>query len=96
LQSLVGAMNKVEARTEGGSSEAIQPGVTMLNLDFSKGVTELARADFDRTVLLAQSIERKDVSAFIQIALCREKLANLKGPVPPAKIQKKSTNDRKQ
>ena len=78
LQSLVGAINKVEARTEFAGSEAMQPGTTMLNLDFSKGITELARADFDRTVLLAQSIERKDVSAFIQIALCREKLAKLK------------------
>ena len=83
-------MNKVEARTDGGGSEAIQPGVTLLNLDFSKGITELAKADFDRTVLLAQSIERKDVSSFIQIALCREKLAKLKGPGLPGRVKKTS------
>jgi hypothetical protein len=45
--------------------------------------TPLARADFDRAVLLAQSIGLKEASVFAQFAICRTVLAKPRAPESP-------------
>jgi len=51
--------------------------VTIEMLDFKSIFSLLARSDFERALLLAQSIEKKEASMLAQIAVCRELLNNL-------------------
>ena len=88
LASLVQSINKATLTSE-RDSDGTNSVVMVQNLEFSRGLSALARADFDRTLHLTRSIERKDVGAFTEIALCREKLASLKEAVVMANEKKR-------
>jgi hypothetical protein len=86
MQTAVKAINEVSARQEGDkrqpplvASEANDTGSFKLSelydSEFESTLTVLARADFDRALLLAQQLSGKDTSVVAQIAVCRGALA---------------------
>jgi hypothetical protein len=85
MQTAVKAINEVSARRDGKREQS--PAASDANLDeqfklselydseFESTLAVLARADFDRALLLAQQLSGKDTSVVAQIAVCRGALA---------------------
>ena len=61
------------------------------SLDFDKSLPELARKDFHRALLLAQAIEKKEISVPAQLAVCRGVLSKTSGQQAEEKDKPKET-----
>ena len=85
MKSVVDAINQsyLKLRTAGAEAKLENEWGTEINnaerngnwLSFDECLPLLARADFDRALLLAQTIEDKELSALAQLAVCRGVLA---------------------
>lgn len=67
MKSAVAAINHADA----GSKSDRNAGFDVSLLNFDQGFPLLARADFERTLSLAQGIEKKEASVIVQLAVCR-------------------------
>lgn len=65
--------------------------VTLEMLNFKPGLTRLARADFDRALVLAQSLEKKETLVMAQLAVCHGALNE--PPAPASKDKSKAAED---
>jgi hypothetical protein len=74
---------------EGGAIVKRTPS-TLKRVDFRPAFPQLAKADFDRALLLAQSLERKELTVLAQVAVCQGVLGN--PPTPAEKGEKKPSN----
>lgn len=85
MQTAVKAINEVSARRDGKREQStVAPDANpseqfklseLYDSEFESTLAVLARADFDRALLLAQQLSGKDTSVVAQIAVCRGALA---------------------
>jgi hypothetical protein len=82
LKAAVDAINRVELapqwqkyETVSAATNAMSPrrniGLVVLFFFFDNSVSQIARADFDRTLQLAQGIQMKEASVLAELAVCR-------------------------
>jgi hypothetical protein len=79
MQSVVKAINGISPASE-ASQESLAPAAAsratpklgeLYHLDFESTLSALARADFDRALILAQQLTIKEASLIAQLAVCR-------------------------
>ena len=85
----VEAINRADAGQKSNRTPS-QAGFDLSTLKFDQGFPLLARYDFERTLLLAQEIEKKEASVLVQLALCRAALIKPREPQPESKGKAKT------
>jgi hypothetical protein len=75
-----GAPAPAQAQSEGTANQDAGFGGISYRLNFDSTLGELARADYDRALLLARGLIRKEVSIRAQLAACRGGLAPAAAP----------------
>ncbi|HMG72745.1 MAG TPA: hypothetical protein VK582_04530 [Pyrinomonadaceae bacterium] len=102
MQSAIRALDRLnesavdnKAAVDEPRRETTDRTATHLTVSDFRGLEVLARSDFDRGLLLAQSIRRREVSVLAQLAVCRGVLIT-PPDLPPNAIDKvKELDDRK-
>ncbi len=56
--------------------------ITIDSLDFASSFMPLARADFERALLIAQSIQKKEAAGLAQVEICKAVLAGAQTKKP--------------
>ncbi len=87
MKPAVEAINHVDAGQKSNRTPS-QGGFDLSTLKFDQGFPLLARYDFERTLLLAQEIEKKEVSVLVQLALCRGVLIKPREQQPESREKK--------
>jgi hypothetical protein len=73
MSSAITAINRADFSPEKQSNQGMirKIPVSLHFMNFDKNLSVLSRADFDRALLLAQTIEMKELSLFAKLAVCR-------------------------
>lgn len=92
MQSAIRALDRLNESTVDDKAavdklrrETTDRTLTGLSVSDFRGLEVLAKADFERGLLLARSIRRKEVSVLAQLAVCRGVLIAPTGPLPKEK-----------